>query len=59
MKSKMLLNLALIAALVALSLYAYFKPWQEAAPVIKLTPLKRHFKGGAGGGQHRLQPFDQ
>lgn len=41
MKSKILLNLALIAALVALSLYAYFKPWQEAAPSIKLTQLKR------------------
>jgi Domain of unknown function (DUF4340) len=41
MKSKILLNLALIAALVALSLYAYFKPWQEAAPTIKLTQLKR------------------
>jgi hypothetical protein len=41
MKSKILLNLALIAALVALSLYAYFKPWQDAAPTIKLTQLKR------------------
>jgi hypothetical protein len=41
MKSKVLLNLALIAALVALSLYAYFKPWQETAPTIKLTLLKR------------------
>lgn len=41
MKSKILLNLTLIAALVALSLYAYFKPWQEAAPSIKLTQLKR------------------
>jgi hypothetical protein len=41
MKSKILLNLALIGALVALSLYAYFKPWQEAAPSIKLTQLKR------------------
>lgn len=41
MKSKILLNLTLIAALVALSLYTYFKPWQEAAPSIKLTQLKR------------------
>ena len=41
MKSKILLNLALIAALVALSLYTYFKPWQDAAPIIKLTQLKR------------------
>jgi hypothetical protein len=41
MKSKILLNLTLIAALVTLSLYAYFKPWQEAAPSIKLTQLKR------------------
>jgi hypothetical protein len=41
MKSKILLNLALIAALVALSLYAYFKPWQDAAPTIKLMQLKR------------------
>jgi len=41
MKSRILLNLALIAALVALSLYAYFKPWQDAAPAIKLTQLKR------------------
>lgn len=41
MKSKILLNLALIAALVALSLYAYFKPWQDAVPAIKLTQLKR------------------
>ncbi len=41
MKSKILLNLALIAALVALSLYAYFKPWQETAPSIRLIQLKR------------------
>ena len=41
MKSKILLNLALIAALVALSLFAYFKPWQDAAPTLKLTQLKR------------------
>lgn len=41
MKSKILLNLSLIAALVALSLYTYFKPWQDAAPAIKLTQLKR------------------
>ena len=41
MKSKILLNLTLIAALVALSLYAYFKPWQETAPSIRLTQLKR------------------
>jgi len=41
MKSKILLNLMLIAALVALSLYAYFKPWQDTAPSIKLTQLKR------------------
>ena len=41
MKSKILLNLSLIAALVALSLYAYFKPWQDAAATIKLTQLKR------------------
>ena len=41
MKSKILVNLLLIAALVALSLLAYFKPWQEAAPAIKLTALKR------------------
>jgi len=41
MKSKVLLNLALIAALVALSLFAYFKPWQSADPTIKLTQLKR------------------
>ena len=41
MKSKILLNLTLIAALVALSLYAYFKPWQKAAPTIKLAQLKR------------------
>ena len=41
MKSKILLNLALIGALVALSLYAYFKPWQDATPTIKLTQLKR------------------
>lgn len=41
MKSKILLNLSLIAALVALSLYAYFKPWRDATPTIKLTQLKR------------------
>jgi len=41
MKSKIVLNLMLIAALVALSLYAYFKPWQNAAASIKLTQLKR------------------
>ena len=41
MKSRILLNLTLIAALAALSLYAYFKPWQDAAPTIKLTLLKR------------------
>jgi hypothetical protein len=41
MKSKILLNLSLIAALVALSLYTYFKPWHDAAPAIKLTQLKR------------------
>ena len=41
MKSKALLNLALIAALVALSLLAYFKPWQEKVAAIKLTQLKR------------------
>ena len=40
MKHKILLNLALIAALVALSLYSYFKPWQHTAPTIRLTPLK-------------------
>ena len=41
MKSKVLLNLALIAALVALSLLAYFKPWQDEVAAIKLTQLKR------------------
>ncbi|MEO8156289.1 MAG: hypothetical protein ABI648_00720 [Betaproteobacteria bacterium] len=41
MKAKVLLNLSLIAALVALSLYAYYKPWQSSAPVIKLSQLKR------------------
>jgi hypothetical protein len=41
MKSKVLLNLVLIAALVALSLLAYFKPWKETVPAIKLTQLKR------------------
>lgn len=41
MKSKVLLNLALIAALVALSLLAYFKPWQDKPATIKLTQLKR------------------
>lgn len=41
MKHKILLNLALIAALVTLSLYSYFKPWQHTAPTIRLTSLKR------------------
>ena len=41
MKSRILLNLALIAALVALSLVTYFKPWQGGTPSIKLTQLKR------------------
>jgi Domain of unknown function (DUF4340) len=41
MKSKVLLNLALIAALVALSLYSYFKPWHSAAPILKLTSVRR------------------
>ena len=41
MKSKVLINLALIAALVALSLFVYFKPWQDKATTIKLTQLKR------------------
>ena len=41
MKAKVLINLALIAALVALSLFIYFKPWQKTAPAIKLTTLKR------------------
>jgi hypothetical protein len=41
MKSKILLNLALIAALVALSLYSYFKPWHSAAPILKLTSIRR------------------
>jgi hypothetical protein len=42
MKSKILLNLTLIAALVALSLYTYFKPWQESVPTIRLTQVKRN-----------------
>ena len=41
MKAKVLINLALIAALVALSLYVYFKPWQDKAATIKITQLKR------------------
>jgi hypothetical protein len=41
MRSKILINLALIAALVGLSLYAYFKPWQTTAPGLRLTPLTR------------------
>ena len=41
MKAKALINLALIAALVALSLLAYYKPWKSADPTIKLTQLKR------------------
>ncbi len=41
MRNKVLLNLLLIGALVALALYAYFKPWQEQTPAIKLTSLKR------------------
>jgi len=41
MKSRILLNLALIAALIALSLVTYFKPWQGGAPSLKLTQLKR------------------
>jgi len=41
MKSKVLLNLALIAALVALSLLTYFKPWKDTTPAIRLTELKR------------------
>jgi hypothetical protein len=41
MKSRILLNLALIAALIALSLVTYFKPWQGATPSIKLTQLNR------------------
>ena len=42
MKSKILINLALVAALVGLSLYAYFKPGQSTAPALKLTSLKRN-----------------
>lgn len=41
MNSKTLLNLALVSGLVALSLYTYFKPWQDATPSIMLTQLKR------------------
>ena len=41
MKAKFLVNLALIAALVALSLLAYFKPWQKTVPEAKITQLKR------------------
>jgi hypothetical protein len=41
MKYKVLINLALIAGLVALSLLAYFKPWQEKTPAIQLSTLKR------------------
>ena len=41
MKSRILLNLTLIAGLVALSLFSYFKPWQDAVPSIRLTQLKR------------------
>lgn len=41
MRSRILLNLTLIAALVALSLVTYFKPWRDTAPSIRLTQLKR------------------
>lgn len=60
MKSKILLNLALIAALVALSLYVYFKPWQAEVPVIRLTQLKRDevnriLVEPRGAGSYRLE----
>lgn len=41
MKAKIWINLALIAALVGLSLYVYFKPWQSTPPALKLATFKR------------------
>ncbi|HEX4984721.1 MAG TPA: DUF4340 domain-containing protein [Burkholderiales bacterium] len=41
MKAKVWLNLALIAALVALSLFVYFRGNRDAAPAMKITTLKR------------------
>jgi hypothetical protein len=41
MRSKILLNLALIAALVALSLYVFFRPKHETDPTFRLMQLKR------------------
>ncbi|HVY07090.1 MAG TPA: DUF4340 domain-containing protein [Burkholderiales bacterium] len=41
MKAKIWLNLALIGALVLLSLYVYYKSGHDAAPAMRLTTMKR------------------
>ena len=41
MRSRLLLNLALLLALLALGLFAYFRPAEEAAEKIQVTELKR------------------
>jgi len=40
-KSRLLLNVVLLAALLGLALYAYFRPAEEAAPEIRITPFGR------------------
>lgn len=41
MKSRLILNLLLLLALVALALYAYFRPTEEKTPAIAISQLKR------------------
>ena len=41
MKSRLILNLLLLLALVALGLYAYFRPTEEKTTTIAISQLKR------------------
>ena len=41
MKSRLILNLVLLLALVALALYAYFRPTEDATPKILISALQR------------------
>ena len=41
-KSRLLLNVALLAALLGLALYAYYRPTDSGEPEIRITPLSRN-----------------
>ena len=41
MKSRLLLNVALLLALIGLALYAYYRPTDEGEPEIRITQLSR------------------